>query len=78
MNNEYKWHRYRSSLIRKMNKLLHRQCKKGQFREHYARLSSIDGHHIITFWMWAVGYKRRILFISNHELGLFSEVYYNV
>lgn len=78
MNNEYKWSRYKCSLIRKMNKLLRKKCSKGQFREHYARLSSIDGHHIITSWMRGIGYKRRIFFISNHELGLFTEVCYNV
>lgn len=75
-NYKYKWNRLSAAVIIRAHKLMRRKIHRIQCREWYVRIVGLDGRYISTCRIR--GKKRRILFFSRHELGLFTEVRYNV
>ena len=78
MINHEIWKAWRHSAALNMrgHKLMRRRVIRVHFRERNVRLSGVTGRYIATCRIR--GKMRRILFVTDIMLGIFTEVRYNV
>lgn len=72
----WKARRHSAALKMRAHKLMHRRIIRMHFREQNVRLSGVTGRYIATCRVR--GKRRRILFVTDIMLGIFTEVRYNV